>query len=152
MQGAYIKVTNGTILLSRSSSDPCLIYIPLPSQNATGVIRKKTSDRIVFRLDAGNTVTFMGLMLHAGSLHQGYKRERVCCFSSSDPCLIYPAVIYTRRAWQVRFYKVPPKSERDWSADRVVFRLDAGNTGTFMGLMPHAESLHQGYELWRRRD
>ena len=26
MQGAYIKVTNGTSLLSQSSSDPCLIY------------------------------------------------------------------------------------------------------------------------------
>ena len=36
---------------------------------------EKEPNRIVFRRDTGNTVTFIGLISHAGSLHQDYKRN-----------------------------------------------------------------------------
>lgn len=37
-----------------------------------GINLDNNPDRVVFRLDAQNTVSFLGLMSHAGSLQQGY--------------------------------------------------------------------------------
>ena len=40
-----------------------------------------TPDRVVFRLKQDDSVTFMGVMSHAGNEHQGYKkRELVVSF------------------------------------------------------------------------
>ena len=75
------KTRNSTISFpNEGTTKGGLVEFPVlrsPQGQAFGVdtVLKKNPDRVVSRLDAWNTVTFMGLMSHAESQHQGYKYD-----------------------------------------------------------------------------